>query len=103
MTQVIEPCQGCRGSGALLDRVGLRVCNECLGTGSKRAEEAQQRPDETPTTADIETWVSATGNGQARRAAFQRWLQQVKAEAFKEGVAARNRYDYPGNPYAATN
>lgn len=30
---------------------------------------------------------------------FDRWLAEVKADAWEEGVADRDRYDYPENPY----
>jgi len=28
-----------------------------------------------------------------------RWLAEIKAQAWAEGVAERDRYDYPENPY----
>jgi hypothetical protein len=34
---------------------------------------------------------------------FDRWLAEVKAQAWDEGVAAHRRYDYPENPYRGEN
>lgn len=30
---------------------------------------------------------------------FYRWLAQVQAEAFDDGIEAHRKYEYPENPY----
>lgn len=57
--------------------------------------------DYTPTTEYVKAiYVNAIDRGiDECNAEFNRWLAEVKAQAWAEGVADRDRYDYPENPY----
>ena len=51
-----------------------------------------------PTEAIRDATVNMSG-GLSSPELFDRWLAEVKAQAWEEGVADRDRYDYPENPY----
>ena len=62
-----------------------------------------------PTTEDVSRrymfgcWEEYNDTSGDYRAEFDRWLakrdQKLMAQAWEEGVADRDRYDYPENPY----
>lgn len=59
--------------------------------------------DYTPTTKAIRRGYSRVGSSrQQREEAFDRWLAEIKAEVWEEGLyagAADNYFGYPDNPY----
>ena len=60
--------------------------------------------DYTPTTEwVIAGWMKArASDGVTADVAVEeinRWLAEIKAQAWADGVAERDRYDYPENPY----
>jgi hypothetical protein len=62
--------------------------------------------DYTPTTDKIrEAWIEYKCMTECDECPkeFDRWVAEVKAEAWNEGVAAHRRYDYPENPYRGEN
>ena len=69
--------QGCTGKATL------------RGTAHSRADGGELMTDYTPTTEEIRTWLE----DENLIAEFDRWLAEVKAQAWEEGARAANLYE----------